>query len=204
MRLQFNINKICLRNIYAPWCKIQKDCIYIYQWIIHFLVATTEVNLVTIKQMLYKILSGQYWHEDLYFDLDLWQCELKINREHLLSKGIHYEQFDLHLSPCDLNINRGHLPLCQIWPTFQQTVQEILSGQYFLKNSSLTLTFDRVIWTWIQVINSLRAFTVPSLATFQQRGLEILGGHPAVWPLTWKSIGNIYSLGTSTLPSMAR
>ena len=150
--------------------------------------------------MFYKILSGQYWHEDLYIDLDLWQSELKINREHLLSKGIHYEQFDLHLSPCDLNINRGHLlsrgiHCAKFGQLSSKRFKIYWLDNMFLQNSSLTLTFYRMIWTWIEVINSLRAFTVPSLATFQQRDLEILGGHPSVWswPLTWKSIGNMYS-----------
>ena len=40
-------------------------------------------SLVIIKQMVNKI-NGQHLG-----DLDLWPCDLKINREHLLSMGIH-------------------------------------------------------------------------------------------------------------------
>ena len=69
--------------------------------------------------------------KDLQFDLDLWPCDLKINRDHLLLRSIHYtkfgdfqgkgsndieqtmifkdQQFDLDLRPHDIKIIRGHL-----------------------------------------------------------------------------------------------
>ena len=38
--------------------------------IVHSLKATTVPNLVIIKQMVHKILSGQHYDEDHVFDLD--------------------------------------------------------------------------------------------------------------------------------------
>lgn len=45
------------------------------------------------------------------------------------------------------------------------------------KTSTLTLTYDHVIWKVIENIFSLRATTVPSFKTPRQRGQQILTGH---------------------------
>ena len=62
--------------------------------IIYPLRATSVPSLVDIKQRDQKILSGQHMGSttdrqstDWPFDLDLRPCDLKINRDHLLSKG---------------------------------------------------------------------------------------------------------------------
>ena len=103
-------------------------------------------------------------------DLDLWSHDLKINREHLLSKGIHCSKFSNYKVIEVLNI--------------EQTT-------FFQKPA---------VWPWPftscpknqRVIYFLEAFTVPSLTTFQQRSQEILKGQrQTVWPwpfyVTWKS-----------------
>ena len=78
--------------------------------------------------------------------------------------------------------------------------------------SSLTLTFNHVIWTSIGDIYLLGASTVPSLDTLQRRGQEIISGkylykdHQSdlqVRPCDLKVKGAIYSQGASTVPSLA-
>ena len=90
------INKKCLRNINAPWCKIQKDCIYAYTWIIQALVATIVPGLVIIKQMVHIILSGQCWNKDQNSNLDL--VTQKVNRDNFLSKANQCSKFGNHQS----------------------------------------------------------------------------------------------------------
>ena len=127
----------------------------------------------------------RYWvnntkDDDQQFDLDLWQCDQKINRGHLLPRGIHFtkfgnflangsgdiEQRTLHkdqqfdLGQCDKKINKGHLlPRSIHWTKFATCQKRGPENPEILSGHQLTLTFDHV---------------------------------------TWKSIGNIYSLGAST------
>ena len=99
-------------------------------------------------------------------ELDLWSHDLKINREHLLSKGIHCSKFSNYKVIEVLNI--------------EQTT-------FFQKPA---------VWPWPltscpknqRVIYFLEAFTVPSLTTFQQRSQEILKGQRQTvwpWPFMW-------------------
>ena len=87
---------------------------------------------------------------------------------------------------------------------------------FFLKTSSLTLTFGYVTWTSIGVIYSLgpllsRGIHWTKFGIFPAKGsrniewtiffsktssLTLIFGH-----VTWKSIGLIYFLGSSTVPS---
>ena len=66
-----------------------------------------------------------------------------------------------------------------------------------MKISRLTLIFEHVTWTSIRVIYSLKAFLVPSLATFYQRSRAILSWlyffkdqqfDPDLWPCDLKII----------------
>ena len=77
---------------------------------------------------------------------------------------------------------------------------------------SFTLTFVHMIWTSIEVIFSLKAFTIPRLATFKQRGQDIFSGQHFLSKtrrlvltfdhVIWKLIGVTYSLGAFTVPSL--
>ena len=40
-----------------------------------------------------EILSGHHLSKDQKFDLDLWLCDLKIIKEHVVSRGIHHTKF---------------------------------------------------------------------------------------------------------------
>ena len=40
-----------------------------------------------------QIWNGKQLYRGQQFDSDLWQCDIKINREHLLSGGIHCANF---------------------------------------------------------------------------------------------------------------
>ena len=80
------------------------------------------------------------------------------------------------------------------WTTFEQ------------RPAVLILIFDHVTWTSIRVIYSLWVFTVPSFATFKQRGQKTLSGQHFfndqqsdldLWLCDLKSIGVIYSLWAS-------
>ena len=96
---------------------------------IYSLEAFTVPSWATFQQMSQEILSGQYCFNDLQFDLDLWPCDLKIDRGHLLSQSNHCTKFynfqlkeskdmeqtsfiqrpAVDLWPWDLKIIRGHL-----------------------------------------------------------------------------------------------
>ena len=51
-------------------------------------------SLEALMRGSHKILSRQNSYKDLKFDLDLWPCDLKINRQHLISKVSHCTKFD--------------------------------------------------------------------------------------------------------------
>ena len=94
------------------------------------------------------MLSGQHIFIYQLFDLDLWH-DLYINKDYLLSRGIHYTKF-------------GNLPA---------------KGS---RDIERTTYFQRPVWQYdlksIGVMYSLWASTVPSLATFKHRGQIITGG----------------------------
>ena len=81
--------------------------------VIYSLWVFTVPSFATSKQRGQKTLSGQHFFNDQQSDLDLWLCDLKINRGHLLPMGFH-----TWIS-------------CQYVPTlatFKQKDQKILSG----------------------------------------------------------------------------
>ena len=61
--LIFELYKKCLKNINAPWCKIQKRCI---QWIIQSLVATAVPSLVILPM---GFLSKKYCPINIFWPL---------------------------------------------------------------------------------------------------------------------------------------
>ena len=80
---EFITNKKCFRNIYAPPGAKFKITTYMYKaW------------LQPLHQVWYWSSEGvkRYWADNTlgskeWFDLDLWTCDLKINRDHLLIEG---------------------------------------------------------------------------------------------------------------------
>lgn len=64
---------------------------------------------------------------------------------------------------------------CTKYCNFQRNGKNMLN--ILSKTSTLTLTYDHVIWKVIENIYSLRATTVPSFETPRQRGQQILTGH---------------------------
>ena len=82
-----------------------------WKLILKLLRVTSVLSLATFKQRGQKILSGQHFYKDQQFDLDLWQCDLKIDRGHLPSRGIHYtkssffqERLGLQTIPTDQQV----------------------------------------------------------------------------------------------------
>ena len=154
--------------------------------------ASTVPSLVTFKQRGQDILSRQNFIIDLQFDLDLWSCDFKINRSHILPRDINFttfkqrdqerkhlfkdQQFDLDLSPCDLKINRSHLlPRdinCTKFGHFQAKGSRYWADYIISKTSSLILTFDHVTSKSIRVIYSLGHLLYQ--ATSKQRGQNIM------------------------------
>ena len=156
-----------------------------------------------------------------------------MNREHLLSRGIHWTKFgnfqpkatkDTEQTifvpriavwpwPCNPNINRGLLATSTYWTKFSnfqaKASKDFERITFRTQTSSLTLIFDHVTWKSIRKFFSLETSTATSLATLNQM---ILGGQYLYkdeqfdldpWPCDLKSIGNNYSLGASTTPSLA-
>ena len=99
--------------------------------IIYSLRATLAPSLVLIKWRGQKILSGQHsglrrvgWEE--LFDHDLWTCDLKINRDHLLIECNPCTKFGIDQVKGSKDIERTTLGLQtdrpKEWPTDQPTV----------------------------------------------------------------------------------
>ena len=94
--------------------------------IIYSLRATPAPSLVLIKWRGQKILSGQHsglrkvgWEE--CFDLDLWTCDLKINRDHLLIKGNPCTKFGIDQVKGSKDIEQTTLGLQTDRPTYRPT-----------------------------------------------------------------------------------
>ena len=163
-------------------------------WIIFSLKSTNIANILIIKQRVIRSRVDNTWDEDQQFDLDIWTCDLKINRGHLLSKGIYCTKFG----------NSTIKGVKRYWVDY-----------IFAKTSSLALTFGHVIWKLLGVIYLLGASIIPSLATFRQRlvkrfradifsktsSLTLTFDH-----VTWKLMRVIYSLGYGSilLPSTCK
>ena len=134
--------------------------------VIYSLGASTVTSLATFKQNGQKILSRQhFFFKDQQLDLDLCPSDLKINRVHLLGRGIHCTKFG--------------------------NFQGYWVDNIFSRTRSLTLTFDYVISKSIGDIYFLRALTVLlCLATLKQRGQKILSGHILVYWKTHRQVQN--------------
>ena len=107
---------------------------------------------------IYKVDNTVGWEE--WFDLDLWTCDLKINRDHLLIEGNPCTNFGIDLVKGSKDIER----------TTQCT-----------EKSDLTLTFEHVTWKSIGIIYSLRTTPAPSLVLLKWRGQKILSGQHLVY-----------------------
>ena len=61
---------------------------------VHIIQLPFENKSLVLKYHLgQKVLSRIFFFKGQQFHLDLWQCDLKINRGHLLSRGIHCTKF---------------------------------------------------------------------------------------------------------------
>ena len=90
-----------------------------------------------------------------WFDLDLWTCDLKINRDHLLIEGNPYTKFGIDQVKGSKDIERT---------------------THWAEKIGLTLTFDHVTWKSIGIICSLRATPAPSLVLTKWKAQKILSG----------------------------
>ena len=132
------------------------------------------------------------------FDLDLWPTDLKINRDHLLTKDYLPTKFEASgakrswVISCtrwsklawpltltfDLNINRDHLLTKDYLPTKFEASGAKRSGVISCTRWSklawpLTLTFDLLTWKSIGIIYSPRTIYLPSLKLLGQSVLEL-------------------------------
>ena len=112
-----------------------------------------------------------------WYDLDLWTCNLKFNRDHLLIGRNPCTKFGIDQAKGSKDIER--------------TTQ-------WAEKGGLTLTFEHVTWKSILIIHSLSANPAPSLVLIKWTGQKILSGQQSGLTLTfvhvtWKSIGIIYS-----------
>ena len=102
-----------------------------------------------------------------WFDLDLWTCNLKINRDHIIIKGNFCTKFGIDQVKGSKDIDR--------------TTQ-------WSDKSGLTLTFEHVTWKSTGIIYSLRAIPVPSLVLIQWSGQRMLSGQHLVYRPTDRPI----------------
>ena len=90
---------------------------------------STVLSLANFQLWEQEILKGRCFSNDQQFDLDLWPCDLKINKDHLLSRGIHCTKFG--------------------------NFQVILSRDFLYKDQKFDL--DLLTWKSFGVFHSLRA-----------------------------------------------
>ena len=95
--------------------------------VIYSLGSSTVPSLVIFKQKSQKIFSRHHLNKDLQFDLDLWPYDLKNNKSHLLSEGIHFIKLgnfqvkgskDIERKSLGLKIDRPTDRCKTIWPLF--------------------------------------------------------------------------------------
>ena len=107
------------------------------------------------------------WEE--WFNLDLWTCDLKINRDNLLIEG----------NPCT------KFGIDQV-----KGSKDIKRTTNWARKSGLTLTFKHVTWKSIRIIYLLRVTSVPSLVLIKGRGQKILSGQHLVYRPTYRPTDN--------------
>ena len=127
------------------------------------------------------------WEE--WFDLDLWTCDLKIARDHLLIQGNPCTKFGIDQVKRSKNIERK---------------------TQWAEKSGLTLTFEHLTWKSIGIIYLLRATPAPSLVLIKWRGQKILSGQhlvfrpidrPTYWPTdSCKTICPLFQGGQEKKP----
>ena len=118
----------------------------------------------------------RYWvnnihNEDQQFDLHLWKRDQKINREHLLSNGIHFTKFGNFLAELSKNIEWTLLGLHPINRSDDQQVQSNLSpffkeghkkkNVYFKVKESKDIEqtiFVTGVWPWPLTLTYLNIF----------------------------------------------
>ena len=179
------------------------------------------------------------------FDLDLWPTDLKINRDHLLTKDYLPTKFEaswakrswvisctrwsklawpltltltywpeLDRWPTDLKINRDHLLTKDYLPTkFEVSGAKLSWVISCTRWSKLAwpLTFDLLTWKSIGIIYSPRTIYCTKFEASGAKRSWVISctrWSKLAWPLTltfdlltWKSIGIIYSPKTIYLPS---
>ena len=94
-----NGNKKCFRNIYAPLgAKHTGLRRVVWPWSLNMWPENQQGSATNWGQPLHQVLYWssegvkRYWEDNTvgweeWFDLDLWTCDLKINRNHLLIEG---------------------------------------------------------------------------------------------------------------------
>ena len=117
-----------------------------------------------------------YWVDNTvgskeWYDLDVWTCDLKINKDNLL----------IGCNPC---IKFGIDQL--------KGSKDIEQTTHWARKSGMTLTFEHVTWNSIGIIYLLREIPAPSLVLIKWRGQNILSGQHTwlwrvVWPWLWSS-----------------
>lgn len=141
----------------------------------------------------------------------LWPCDLKINRDHILSlEGItvsslvtfHHrghkifrventwdQQFNLRKWTGKLKLKREHLLLdgnyCTKFGSFQaKRAKDIEHSTFGIETSSLTLTFNHMAWKSIGVITSLGVISVLNMSNYKKKNED---QQFDLWPLDMKS-----------------
>ena len=107
-----------------------------------------------------KVFFERFWADNTlgskeWFDFNLWTCDLKINRDHLLIGGKPCTKFGIDQVKGSKDIERT---------------------THWAEKSGLTLTFDHVTWKSIGIIYSLRATPARSLVLIKWMGQKILSG----------------------------
>ena len=105
-----NEKKNVWKTLMPPWCKIEKGRIYPINYPLSS--GNHCTKFCNYRAMINKILSGQCWYEDQKFDLDIVTPKVIVIIFSLKSNSVAslvtIKQFDLDLSQCDLKINTGH------------------------------------------------------------------------------------------------
>ena len=115
-----------------------------------------KARLQPLHQVWYWSTEGvkRFWADNTlgskeWFDFNLWTCDLKINRDHLLNGGKPCTKFGIDQVKGSKDIERT---------------------KHWARKSGLTLTFEHVTWKSIGIIYSFRATSSPSLLLIKWRG----------------------------------
>ena len=136
------------KHICPPWCEIQV-----------YLLCRSKTCLKQVSNWCKDIERTTQWAQE-WFDLDLWTCDLKINRDHLLA---------------------GHNPCTEFGIDQVKRSKDIERSTQWAEKSGMTLTFEHVTRKSIGIIYSLRVTSAPSLLLIKWRGQEILSGQHLVY-----------------------